>query len=606
MTARSLLRLALALFPMGLLSAQATALKSPAIGAPGDVWVYPAPSQTAIRPPELQGIVLLPVDATGRMAFRQFQPDQPRLETDVPFASRVVLPQGQGSLYRYRRFVTGGMEFGFFVVHANGLASFLAAFPGAGPSGSEDPIPLPVALAGQGDAMLVSTTLAAGGDLFEIELATGMVRPLTAGMPPLDFLREGLILLPDWGAALTSRGPLRFVRGGRPLLVPLVPKSLRARLGGNPPPGGQVRLPYYGTGIVASADGSTVALIAGVAPDQAHVFTFRLGGPSVCVSDQPTTIAHPGFGTEAAPMLALSPDGGRVAWKAFLPGETDLTGECFTRRVSNLPTPPEFQITADAHFTDTLNDTGVIAFFDHDKVMMIVGESNGAGGVEKGDFYVATLPAGGGTPVFGNLTNTSGDGAAPFLSKGEIETSDGVFQIPGQTGMVYYVDGPSGQGELYRLDGPSGDVDLVRSGVAGLDFIERAGSNFVMGILHDQPSQHELVRLPFDHTQPTASLGIFGLAETFASHAGSASGTFAGILNVTGGQQLLQISLPSGSASYLPGTVLYGSTLGFDTSGSVLAAARNSTTAFFFSWSTSGAVSSHGSGPLQSFVLPAN
>jgi hypothetical protein len=335
------------------------------------------------------------------------------------------------------------------------------------------------------------------------------------------------------------------------------------------------------------------------------VFTFRLGGPAVCVNVIATTIAHPGFGTEAAPMLALSPDGRRAAWKAYEIVDEELTGECFTRRVPEQPTPVEFQITADANFTDTLNDTGVISFFDHDKVVMAVGEPNGAGGVEKADFYQVTLPAGGGAPVFSNLTNTSGDASAPFLSKGEIETSDGIFQIPGQVGMVYYVDGPSGQGEFYRLSGTDGDVDLVRSGVAALDFIERAGASFVLGILHDEPEQRELVQVPFDHLLPPTSLGTFGALETFASHAGDATGTFAGVLNTSGGQRLLRYDLANGTSSILPGTAQAGPTLGFDGSGGVLAAVKSNVVAYFISWSASDEVGVYGSGPLQSYVLPA-
>jgi hypothetical protein len=234
-----------------------------------------------------------------------------------------------------------------------------------------------------------------------------------------------------------------------------------------------------------------------------------------------------------------------------------------------------------------------------------VGEPNGAGGVEKGDFYQVTLPAGGGTPVFTNLTNTSGDTAVPVLSKGEIETSDGVYQIPGQTGMVFYVDGPSGQGEIYRLSGTTGDVDLVRSGIASVDFIERAGSSFVLGILHDLPTQRELIQVPFDHALSSTSLGIFGTLETFAAHAGNASGTFAGLVNVTGGQRLVRFSLTGGTVEVLPGTAQAGPTLGFEPAGAVVAAVKDSVRAYFIAWEPSGSVDVYGSGPLQSFVLPA-
>src|ERR1700752_4871264 len=92
----SVLALALA----GVASAQATVFRAPP-GLKGDVLVFPAPEAIPSLPAELQGIVLLPIDAVGRYAFREFQPDQPRLVTDGPLASRIRLPQNQGSLYRY-------------------------------------------------------------------------------------------------------------------------------------------------------------------------------------------------------------------------------------------------------------------------------------------------------------------------------------------------------------------------------------------------------------------------------------------------------------------------------------------------------------------------
>src|SRR5262245_27825067 len=115
----------LAMAMAGVASAQATVFRGPP-GLKGDVLVFPAPEATPSHPAELQGIVLLPVDAAGRSAFRKFQPDQPHLVSDLPLASRILLPQNQGSLYRYRRDRKGGgADFGYFMVHANGLASFL-------------------------------------------------------------------------------------------------------------------------------------------------------------------------------------------------------------------------------------------------------------------------------------------------------------------------------------------------------------------------------------------------------------------------------------------------------------------------------------------------
>ena len=606
MTPRSLFWPALALVPAGLLSAQATAFQG-APGGPGNVWIQAAPNVPGTRPTELQGIVLLPIDATGRTDFTQFQPDQPRLRNDVPFASRLILPQGQGCLYRYRKDVGSGTDFGFFIVRSNGMGAFLAAFPGTGPTGSVDPIPSPVAISGQGDTMLVATTTAAGGDAFQIELGTAQVRNLTAGLPPLNVVPQGLILMPSWGAVLTDRGPLRFLRsGGRMVAVPLVARSGASTIGHNPGSPPAARLSYFGKGMARSADGSTVALIAGTDSAHAHVFTLGAAGPSVCVNNVPAAISDAGYGTHFGPTLALSPDGRRAAWKAEITTFGQTSGECFSRKVPVLPTPAELQITGDQNFTDTLNDTGVIAFFDPNSVVLIVGEVNGVAGLEKADIFRATFTVGSTTPQFTNLTNTSGDAAVPFLAKGKIDTTDPMYQGPGGTSSVYFVPGSSGQGELRRLDAVAGTTQLIRSGVAALDFVERAGTNFVVGIEHDQPAQRELVRLPFDVAQPATSLGLFGLTQAFPAHNGNASGIFTFDLTGVGNQQLGQIQLPGGQSNVLAGPMQVGPTLGFDGAGSVLASIQDTQRAYFVGWSLAGVLNTYGSGPVGSIVLPAN
>jgi len=597
-TLRPLLPLLLA----GALGAQATVFQGPP-GGPGDVLVFPAAGPAHTRPSELQGIQLLPLDATGRSEFTRFQPSQPRLVHDVPGAARLLLPQGQGCLYRYRRALGAGAEFGFFVVRPDGLAQRLATFPGSGPTGANDPIPEPVAVTAQGEAFLVATTLEAGGDLHEVRL-DGSVRLITDSLPPLDVQPQGLILLPRWGAALTSAGPVRFVRGqGQPMLLPLRTKVGSGLLGQNPgQPPRAARMSYWGDGLVASADGNTIGVVAGTSTSTAHVFTFRATGDAVCINDLPAPIQGPGFATQSGPTLALSPDGSRAAWKTLDP----LGGESFSRRAPTSVTPPEVQITADAHFTDTLNDTGVLAFFDSESVMLLVGEPNGAGGIENGDFYLARVPAGGALQLT-NLTNTSGDGSAPFDEKGDLETADGHYQIPGELGALFFVPGSSGQGFLMRLDAVTGTMDVLRSGVEHLDFVERVGAGFVAGILNDQPTQRELVFVPFDHALGATSLGLFPGTTTFGATAGNAQGLFTTILGITGGEQLGRIQLPAASAmvqSTAP--QVYGPTLGFDPLGNVLASVELAGSTYPFSWLASGKSAVYLTGGAPGMVLPAN
>jgi len=388
------------------------------------------------------------------------------------------------------------------------------------------------------------------------------------------------------------------------IAVPLVSHTGASTIGHNPGTPPAAALTYFGQGMAKSADGSTVALIAGTDAAHAHVFTVGATGPSVCVNDVPAPIADPGYGTLNGPTLALSPDGRRAAWKTMIQTPNLTTGECFSRKVPVQATPPELQITATQNFTDTLNDTGVIAFFDPNSVVLIVGEFNGVLGMEKADIFRATFQAG--APQFTNLTNTSGDTTVPFLSKGDINTADGIYQIPGGAGSVYFVSGSSGQGELRRLNTAAATSELIRSGVAAVDFVERAGANFVLGIEHDQPAQRELLRMPFDLSQPETSLGLMDLTQTFVAHNGAANGLLAFAHNLGGAQRLVQTQLANGTSHVLGGPVVVGPVLGFDGSGAVLASIQDTQRVYFVGWSLSGNVGTYGTGPLGSIVLPAN
>src|SRR5688572_1242527 len=70
-------------------------------GQKGDVVTVTAFTQ--LRPPQLQGVVLMSLDCVGRTRFTELRADRARLRNDVPGASRLVLPEERGSLYKYRR-----------------------------------------------------------------------------------------------------------------------------------------------------------------------------------------------------------------------------------------------------------------------------------------------------------------------------------------------------------------------------------------------------------------------------------------------------------------------------------------------------------------------
>lgn len=600
---RSALPLTALVLSSGALLAQASVFRGPSTG-PGDVLVFDAPGTVPTSEAALTGITLLPVDACGRSTYTQFQLDQCRLIGDVPGASRVRLPQNRGSLYRYRQDGPGGTVFGYFVVHADGRASHLASFPGAGPLGTDDPISAPVSLTSSGDGMLVATTPEAGGDLLVIDLATKAVRNVTADVAPLNLVPYGLSLLETWGVALTNRGPVRFDRaqGGVEYVHLQRPRTGRAGLGQNPFRGGVPRPPaYVAPGFVKSADETCVGVIAGESEALANVFVFGLTGEPACVNDAPARMAGPGFlpFSPAGPNLALSPDGQRAAWKVA----GAVSSECFTREVAPLATPPEVQITGDDNFTDTLNDAGVISFFDPNKVVVLVGETDGAGGIENADAFAANFA--GGQLTLTNLTKTSGETQAPFLQKGEIATADGTYGIPGRNGAVFFQSGSSNQGFLKRMDGDTGVVETLRSAVGAVGFLDATGADFVFGLVHDNPGPYEILRVPFDTALPAVTLSNSSPATQVLRHATSPDGYFAAILPFSGKESLARVFVPSGLGETATSTPrFYGPTIGFDGLGAVLTSVQIGSTTFVFSWDGPGGIASYATGGSAAFVLP--
>src|SRR5262245_9763509 len=165
------------------------------VGGRGDVEVRDERGETPPRYPEaLKGIELLPIDFVGRTQLDELLDGVPRLRTDLPVASRVLLPNGGGSLYRYRRDDLSGRPaaFGLLLVDRNGEARSLWEIPGIGSSSRREPFLERIAVSSQGEAILVATVIEAGGDLVEIDLASGKAQVRTEQLPPRHFLSDGL------------------------------------------------------------------------------------------------------------------------------------------------------------------------------------------------------------------------------------------------------------------------------------------------------------------------------------------------------------------------------------------------------------------------------
>jgi hypothetical protein len=571
-----------ALPPAGI-SAQASVFEGGA-GRAGDVLVVGA---TPERPAELQGIELQPIECIGRTQLTELAPDRPRLRADVPGASRVVLPRDHGSLYRYRRDEGSAQVYGYFLVGADGVARSVFELPGFGSAGF-DPTPGRVAVSSDGTAILTATHADAGGDLWEIDLASGTAVNRTSNLAPQNFELNGLALLAGWGIGIAERGAFRFDR------------TPQARAGEVDVPGDPR---WFGTDVVRSADESTVAFQAGDDDEDAFVFVCRRNGDAVKVSSRPADVTSAGFLPDypAGPKMALSTDGSYVAWKV-----TGNYRECWVRETrTGSPPPPEIHVTRDELFYETLNDTGVIAFYDPDSFVFVVG-LHAIEGIDRGDMYRVDLTPGSSTIQVTNLSCTSGIMQPPF-DYGYLDTSYGLYQVPGSPPAylihAYYGD----EEEVVWIDVAGAEIELLDE-VESIDSLDLAGDYLVAGVTRPRPDdpQHDLLAL--------LQIGPGGQEVTVAPlpdgcrlsrHVGSRSrNVFAAVLEVQGGEWLGRMQVPDPRGLMVSNSLLtYGPTTGATAGGEILASVQLGAAHVAFAWSDLGTDVLR-SCASQCFVLP--
>ncbi|QDU68332.1 hypothetical protein [Engelhardtia mirabilis] len=431
--------------------------------------------------PELADVALIALDFVGRTRIERFAADRPRHEPLPGGANRLVLPQGHGSLYAYRGGAGAQTHFGLFRVTPTGAPQLLLDLPGIGATGDAPPFSPRIACAPDGTAILIATEVGAGGDLLEIDLLTAVAENRSASLAPMDFELEGLALFSTWGVALDAGGANRFQRApGAQLQTVAVEGATPAWFGGQ---------------VVGSGDGSTAGVLAGDGPDAARVATFGAIGTAKLASMPAQALDGAGFLPEAAdgPWLVLSSDGTRVGYRTREP----KLGGGLTREVWMAETvsgATAGHLTSDGNFLDTIDEVGLLRFVPGAGLMFGAGERNNTvpAGLDNVDLYLAQTAAGGTTTIV-NLTLSSGDAVAPFLTPATLSPEDGLYRLPGTDSIVLH-DGNGGGGRLLASVPPSTGTITLLADVKSLDAATWTGDRLVLSVRRDlKPKLEQLV-----------------------------------------------------------------------------------------------------------------
>ena len=495
--------------------------------------------RTSPVPFALRDVTLLPTDVAGRTRSAELDPARPRLAEDVPGANRIVLPHGRGSVLHYRRGSVGAERFGFFWVDPSGGVH--PPFERRATAG-QTPFLAKVAVAPDGRRLLLATTASAGGRLFEVDLATGRGIDRSGPSAPLDVQPNGLLLCESWGSVLEADRVLRFER--RPGAV------------ASPVAFGQP-VPFVADGAACSADGACVAVVAGSAANAADVWVFEQTGAPRRVTATPGTIDSPGYLPEEpnGPHLVLSADGSLCMWRERMLGKQ----EAWVRPVSAAVSAQ--QLTSDARFLDTLDATTDWGFFSPTSAMLFVGEEDAGGGVDGGDWYRLDVDPTTGAVQVSNLSLTSGVASQPFVG-GELKTEGGTWRLPGTAKMLMFDDRSQNQGRIVVVDPAQTGLSVLRTQVASVDQVLRAGDETVL-LAETTGDLFELYSVPssLDTLRVVSSLPD---QHTVRALLGAEDGSLAAIVVSPGGDLLATFATGTGAVSLLSATpVPLGPTIAF-------------------------------------------
>jgi hypothetical protein len=246
-------------------------------------------------------------------------------------------------------------------------------------------------------------------------------------------------------------------------------------------------------------------------------------------------------------------------------------------------------VTEDAYFLDTLDEIGVMGIRGQ-RLRMGVGDNpqDGESGIESMDlFEVELMPDH--TPRFTNLTLSSGDSQAPFLTPGTIEV-DWMLRIPGADALLVY----DGDGErVIAVDDGQIGARVLLDQVKDVYWIEPAGDWIAFAARRTfDPRPRDVYRLPGDIATPATLLVAGGSNLDHLGARGNARGWLGFLTSMGAGlEQAHLVHVPTGTRrSHPSGPGSFGRTLGFDRRGALLLRlGSDGEDATFEAWSLSGA-----------------
>jgi hypothetical protein len=565
-------------------------------GAPasaGDVTIVdPAGISPAFVPPGLAGVALQSIDVNGRTQLDALRSDRAQVRFDVPNASRVLLPAGQGSLYRFARAEAGGMRHGLFVVSADGDARVVFEANGVGLAGATPPFSPRVAIAPDGSVVLVLMRFDQGGDALEIELATGAVTNRTASIAPLRLIPTGSHLNPTWGIFASTAGLFRYDRATAGDATPLV-------LPGPAPA-------WYSGQVAVNRSGSWAMTTAGDDDTASEVFVFDAAGPAVKVSNGPNWVSPAGFLPEHGhgPYFALSDDGSHCAWRT-----EGSAREAWLALVPSAVPPNSYWLTSDVNYMDTIDEIGQYMFrIGSDALVYAAGELSDAASpaIERVDFYQAQLPLGGGGPALLNVTQSSGLAAPPFDQPAEFDTFL-ASRDPAGDAVVFHTERSGGTGDLLLMQPGTPGVTILRADVKEVRSLERAGNHVFVGLqsaLGTKPLELHHFTAPFAPSSGPL-LSVNGM-HTFERATPRADGRFAFIERTLVKERLWRFDPALGQLQLFTNRQLfYGPTISWTLTGELAFGVGDPATLTNFGlWSTAAPVARLPLANAPGFVLP--